>query len=326
MLLSIIIVSFNTQELTIQAINSVFDQFKQAKKLAHDSEIIVVDNHSTDGSIEAIKQVLKNSPIKQQLIINQDNLGFAKANNQAIRKASGQYILLLNSDTKLQKNCLLQLLTTFDQHKDNELTASLASEQNKIDRLSIVSAMLLNADGSIQPQGGAYPNLLSVFCQMFFLDDLPIIGRLFPSTQHTGLNSRWRYQQQTPIKQAWVAGTAMLIKKSVLDKIGLLDENIFMYGEDMELCLRASNHHYDVVINPLAKVTHYGSASSSSANAIVGEVNGLIYLWGKHKAHWQLPILKTILQIACLLRIVLFTLLGKTDKAKIYQLALRQIK
>ncbi len=326
MLLSIIIVSYNTKNLTIQALKSVFFQLQTSPKLAKQTEIIVVDNHSTDGSTTAISQLSHTTKIKTTLIKNKENVGFARANNQAIKKSKGNFVFLLNSDTKLQKNCLKYLINTFAQYQDNEVTASLSSTQKKIDKLAIVAASLLNPDGTNQPQGGSYPTLLTVFSQMFFLDDIPFFGKFFPSTQHTGLSQRRAKKSNQLIKQAWVGATAMMIKKSVLNKIGLLDKNIFMYAEDMELCLRAQNHHYDIVINPKAKVIHYGSASSSQKNAVVGEIKGLIYLWGKHKPNWQMSILKTILQLGCLLRIILFSLIGQQKKVKIYQECLKQIK
>lgn len=326
MLLSIIVVSYNTKDLTIQALESVFFQLQTQPKLAKQTEVIVVDNHSTDSSTIAVNNLFQTTQIKSTLIKNKENLGFAKANNQAIKKSKGNFVFLLNSDTKLQKNCIKYLIDTFYKYPDNEITASLTSSKNKIDKLAIVAASLLNPDGTNQPQGGSYPTLLAVFSQMFFLDDIPFFGKFFPSTQHTGLSQLQVVNTDKLIKQGWVGAAAMMIKKSVLNKIGLLDKNIFMYAEDLELCLRAQNHHYDIVINPQAKVIHYGSASSSHQNAVVGEIKGLIYLWGKHKPNWQMPILKTILQFGCLLRIILFSLIGQQKKVKIYQECLKQIK
>ena len=326
MLISIIIISYNTKALTIQALKSVFFQLQSLSGLTKQTEVIVVDNCSTDDSTIAISSLFETTKIKTTLIKNKENLGFAKANNQAIKKAKGNFIFLLNSDTKLQKSCIKHLIDTFHKYPNNEITASLARSKNKIDKLAIVAASLLNPDGTNQPQGGSYPTLLTVFSQMFFLDDIPFFGKFFPSTQHTGLSQLQATNTNQLIKQDWVGATAMMIKKSVLNKIGLLDKNIFMYAEDMELCLRMQNHHYDIVINPKAKVIHYGSASSSHQNAVVGEIKGLIYLWGKHKPNWQMSILKTILQLGCVLRIILFNLIGQQKKVKIYQECLKQIR
>ena len=169
MLLSIVLISYNTKSLTIQALESIFSQLQALSKLAKQTELIVVDNHSTDGSAAAISQLFQSTQIKTKLIKNKQNLGFAQANNQAIKQSSGNFIFLLNSDTKLQKNCIKYLLDTFYQYPDNEATASLASTKKKIDKLAIVAASLLNPDGTNQPQGGSYPTLLTVFSQMFFL-------------------------------------------------------------------------------------------------------------------------------------------------------------
>lgn len=325
MLLSIIIVSYNTKDLTIQTLASVIQDINNSPKLKNQTEIIVVDNHSSDDSVSAIKNFFQQHKIAHQLFFNKENLGFAKANNQAIKKSSAEFVLLLNSDTQLKVDCLKNLLATFKQVEDDPTSAVLASAGQKLDKLGIVAADLLNVDGSAQPQGGSFPNLLSTFIQMSFLDDIPLIGQFLPSNQHTGLNQQANVKNQTLIIKDWVGGTAMLLSKKMLQEIALLDENIFMYGEDMELCMRAKAHHFDIVINPQAQVVHYGSASSSSKQALLGELQTLEYIWQKHKPAWQLPILRTILQLGCLARVLLFSLLNQQDKVKTYTQAFKNI-
>ncbi|MEN8253703.1 MAG: glycosyltransferase family 2 protein [Patescibacteria group bacterium] len=335
MLLSIIIVSYNTADLTLQTINSCLNDIKKSKLLEGKAEIILIDNNSSDDSLEKVKRI-KNKEKNIFVIANKKNTGFAVANNQGIKKAKGKYVLLLNSDTIVQKNALEELVNAFEKFKNNESTATLSSYHNKLDKLGILSSTLLNKDASIQPQGGSFPNLFSIFNHMMFLDDIPILGKFLPSTQHTGLRSN---KIQTPnFKQysvsniqylktkPWVAATAMLIKREVFDEIGFLDENIFMYGEDIEFCMRAANHHWDVAIHPKAQTTHLGCASSSSKNALIGELKGYIYIWSKHKPLWQLPILKNILRSGIYLRIFLFaTILQDKKRASIYREALTKL-
>jgi GT2 family glycosyltransferase len=329
MLLSIIIVSYNTKELTIQALESVVQDLSSSKLLDQKSEIIVIDNNSEDDSVLAIKNLSRNSPIPIAVIENPTNTGFAQANNFGVQRSKGKYILLLNSDVIVKIGALEKMVETMESIPLNESTAYISSRKGKLDRLGILAATLLNRDGTLQPQGGAVPTLLSVFTQMFFLDDLPIIGRLLPSAQHTGYNVRQSVQvtaeEATPYPQDWVGGTAMLVRRVVFDEIGLLDQNIFMYGEDVELCMRARAHHWDVAIHPGAHITHYGSASSSSKNAILGEFRGFIFIWAKHKPLWQMPFLKLILRMGCLLRIFLFSLLKKKEKASIYMMAIKDV-
>ena len=153
------------------------------------------------------------------------------------------------------------------------------------------------------------------------LDDLPVIGPLLPSTQ------KYSYLPSTTIAQTdWVGGTAMMIRRAVFDEIGTLVENIFMYGEDVEFCMHAKDHHWDVAILTPAKIVHYGSASSTSANALIGEFKGYLYIWSKHKPLWQMPWLKAILQTGALLRSFLFgTILDQKPRAAVYDKILHDV-
>ena len=299
MLLSIIIVSYNTKSLTLQAVESAQKDIDQSKLLANQTEIIVVDNNSGDDSVEALK---KNPSLK--IITNQKNLGFAAANNQGIKIAQGQYLLLLNSDTIVQTGALEALVKTLQSHPLDDTSSALRYNEQAIDRLGIISAQLQNPDHSIQPEGGSLPSLITLFNQMLFLDDLPIIGKKLPSSQETGR----RYQSASTqlINKGWVAGTAMMIRREVINEIGDLDENIFMYGEDVEFCLRASSHHWDIAEMATAKIIHLGSASSSSAQAIKGELKAYLYIWSKHFPVWQMPFLKLIIKLGCGLRLIVF--------------------
>lgn len=160
------------------------------------------------------------------------------------------------------------------------------------------------------------------------LDDIPVIGKWLPSTQHTG----WRadlagFGPSTElILKDWVGGTALMIRREVWEEIGLLDEQIFMYGEDIEYCMRARAHHWDIAVAPQAQVIHYGSASSSSVNAIKGEFRGYIYLWAKHKPIWQLSVARLILAVGALLRFGVFgTMKPNSQLRQVYGQLLREV-
>ena len=328
MILSIVIVSYNTQLLTLEAVRSAWKDAQNSSVLKDKTEIFVVDNNSSDDSVKTLKDTFGS---KITIIENKQNVGFAKANNQGIEKASGTYILLLNSDTLVQQGALENLVKAMEDHELSDSTAHLESSYGRLDKLGILAATLLNEDGTIQPQGGSFPRLISLFCHMAMLDDLPLIGRLFPSTQHTGLRQTekliYRTQDHRLIRRDWVGATAMLIRKALIDEIGMLDENIFMYGEDVEFCLRAKHHHWDVAIHPLAKITHIGSASGSSTNAILGELKGYQYIWAKHKPLWQQPLARLILKMGALQRQLVFgTIARDTKRQKAYQQALEELR
>jgi len=315
MKLAIIVVSYNTSDLTIQTLDSVVADLSHDPELFKQTEIWVVDNNSQDTSVADIKKWQQKQQISLTLIENQDNVGFARANNQAIKKTQAELILLLNSDTIVQKGTLSEMVSRF-KPIDNT-TSALESSGDKIDRLGILAARLLNPDKSHQPQGGSFPNLMTLFFQMTMMDDLPFIGKFLPSTQHTGKSDREKNAQGLTVRN-WVGGTAMMLRSEMLDQIGLLDDNIFMYGEDMEICLRAKHHLWDIAVDHAAKVIHLGSQSGSSDNAVKGELTAYSYIWGKHMPIWQLSIARLIIKLGMILRIILFTILNSQKKKKLY--------
>ena len=322
MTLSVIIISYNTKELTIKAVESVVKSI-QDKKFLDQIEILVVDNNSQDDSVAALTKLKPTLGVPLTVFRNSENLGFAAANNQAISIAKGEFLLLLNSDTEVLPGSLEELLGAFAKFPISETSPYEAHVDLPTDRLGIIACSLRNPDGSPQPQGGMLPNLLTLCTQMFFLDDLPLIGRFLPSTQlrETELLS----SRKDLISFGWVAGTAMCIRRAVIDEIDSLDENIFMYGEDMEFCLRASKHHWDVGIAPRSVVVHHKTASSTQENALLGELKGYRYIWAKHMPLWQRPLTEVILKLAVVLRIFTFSLMGKRDRARSYLEILKKL-
>lgn len=309
MLLSIIIVSYNTKTLTLQAIESVLQTIQDSALLKKNTDVWVVDNNSTDGSQAAVATLREQHQLVH-LIKNDDNLGFSAANNKGIEQSSGKYVLLLNSDTIVQDNALEKLV----------------AQMEKSEELGILAAQLLNPDRTIQAQGGSFPTLASLASHMLLLDDLPLIGKFFPSTQHTGKNSR-QHHTTALYHLDWVGGTAMLIRREVINEIGLLDSAIFMYGEDVEYCMRARHHLWQVGVLPSAQVLHFGSASSSSKNAILGELRSYLYIWAKHKPLWQMGLARGLIRAGIYLRRFLFGTMSKdAERALIYKEATQILK
>lgn len=307
--LSIIIVSYNTAKLLEQVIESIFTATTKNHAFQQQLELLVVDNNSTDDSLATLKQLKKTAPIPVSIIANSVNAGFATANNQAILRAQGKYILLLNSDTVIQPEALEKLIE------------AMRSNQSKT--LGIVAASLINEDGTPQPQGGDLPSLTSLFVFAFMLDDLPLIGRLLPSHQHTG--RRFQPPKKNQLQQkGWVAGTAMMLRSELIPQLGVLDENIFMYAEDIEYCWRARKAGWQVAVQPEATIIHLGSQSSSSTQALAGEFSSLRYVLTKHLPKWQIGIGQFLLKLAALNRVLLFSLLMNSTKAKLYQTILHR--
>lgn len=220
--LSIIIVNWNTKDLLHDCLTSI-NQTKGELAL----EVIVVDNGSTDGSVQLIKSEFPGV----KLMANKENLGFAKANNQGIRKAGGDYMLLLNSDTELKPKALSNLV-------------NFAFKEKKA---AVVGARLVNPDGSIQPSSR----------------NLPTIGR---AIREYWLGQKGAYEGYVPsgnkaTEVEVVVGAAMLIPKKVINKIGLLDERYFFYYEDMDFCWRVRRAGFKVYYLPTAEIIHYHGVS-----------------------------------------------------------------
>ena len=287
--LSVIIVNWNTTKLLEDCLRSIFNFTKDIS-----FEVIVVDNGSKDGSQAMVK---KKFP-QVKLISNSNNLGFAKANNQGIKMAKGEYVLLLNSDTYLIENSFKKLV----------------EKTNEFDELGALGPLLLNEDRSIQQSVGFFPHLPQVFWWMTFIDDLPGGTTLKP--YHVDHDSFYKSKHEVD----WVTGAAFLIPKKVIVTVGMLDEKIFMYGEDFEWCFRIKKTGFKVYFSPAAKIVHIGGGSVSKirTNAYVGEFRSLMYFYKKYKSHASLQILRFLLKMGTLLRIVAFAIFGRIKTAKSY--------
>ncbi len=283
--LSVIIVSYNTSELTAGAIDSVL--------ASKNIEVIVVDNNSSDDSTTTLK---KKFGSKITLLENKENVGFARANNQGVRKASGEYIMLLNSDTIVKPETLEVLV--------NDLDTESA--------LGIIAASLRNSDGSYQPQGGALPTLFNV--ALWWLWPLPGIFPGIPPYQ----DSR-ELKGNLVSNRGWVGGTALMMRKDLYQKLGGLDEGIFMYAEDIDLCIRVRDAGLEVAIDPRTRVIHFGMQSGLSSQARLGEIQGLLFLFKKYNPSWQVFLLRLVLLKGSLLRYLFFGILrGDKDARKLY--------
>ncbi|MBU1084911.1 MAG: glycosyltransferase family 2 protein [Candidatus Beckwithbacteria bacterium] len=291
--LSIIIINYQTKKTTSNCLKTIKTSTDKLTK-----EVIVVDNGSKDGSLEYLNK--KHPWVK--IYSSGCNLGFAQGNNFGFKKSKGKYIWLLNSDTLLKKTTIQQLYDLV-----------LANNSD------IASCQLLNPDGSTQPQGGFLPNLYRLTAWMLFVDDLPTVSWFFKPYQQRSL--AFFKKDQHP---GWLGGTALIIKREIYQKLNGLDKKIFMYGEDVDFCLRAAQNNIKLDYFSTPKLIHLGQASGSSKGAVLGEFKGLKYLYKKHYPLWQYFILRKLLKIGAILRIVIFGIIFKDQTRKeIYQQALK---
>ena len=288
--LSIIIVSFNTKQLLKNCLTSIY-----AHTRLKSHEIIVVDNASKDGSSQMVEKIFP----QVRLLRNKKNVGFGQANNQATKVARGKNLLFLNSDTSLTEDSISIIVNYLKNHPD----------------VTIAGCLLKNIDGSTQQSAGFFPTLSKIFFWALFLDDLPIIRDLIRPYQ---ISSKKFYEKEQEVD--WVTGAFFLLKKQVFDHLGGFDKNLFMYGEEVDLCYRAKKKGFKVSYTPKTNTVHYKSASSESGEAIIREFKFLIYFFKKYKNKCQLPLLKFLLKIACLSRVLLFgIIMGKPTTKKIYE-------
>ena len=231
MVLSIIIVNWNTRNLLQNCLSSILDSHLNLKY-----EVFVVDNASKDGSVEMVQE---HFPMVK-LIANEINLGFSKANNQAIKRSSGEYILLLNPDTTVKSCTLAKMVSFMDNHKD----------------VDILGPKILSPDETVQfTCARNFPNL----CLEFF--NVSKLDRKFPKSKLFGsyLISYWNHLNSREIDL--LSGACMLIKKEVFKDIGLLDESFYMFYDDVDFCYRAKRKGYTIYYYADVSIIHYGGGS-----------------------------------------------------------------
>ncbi|MGD0260546.1 MAG: glycosyltransferase family 2 protein [Verrucomicrobiota bacterium] len=275
LMVSVIIVSWNAREYLMQCLSSLC-----AEVCRYPMEIIVVDNASTDGSSEAVRNWYPHI----KLIENSTNLGFAKANNIGISASSGQYVCLINSDTKVLPDCITRLVDYCEAHPKG----------------GMVGPRIIGGDGKLQRSCRGFPSIWNMFCMALALD------RLFPSCKlFTGyLLRHWPQDSVGPVDI--LSGCFWLVRRQALEEVGLLDESFFMYGEDMDWCKRFWSHKWKVVFVPLAEAIHYGGASSSKAPVqfYVERHRADLRYWRKHHSrlavacYFMLTCLRLLLRAA----------------------------
>jgi hypothetical protein len=228
---SIVIVSYNTKALLSSCLQSIY---QWAPRLV--CEIIVVDNTSSDGSADA---VIHEFP-SVQLIRNSANEGFAKANNQGIRRAAGKYLLLLNPDTLFVEDALTPLFEFMEQHPE----------------AGMAGCKILNEDGSLQPSFFPFPSLLTVLWTALFLDRLVSLNHV---------NDRWRLGRkaaQEPFRVQRLLGAFLFVRREVFKQVGLFDEGFFLFSEEEDFCYRAHRKGRAIYYFPDTRIIHLGGKST----------------------------------------------------------------
>lgn len=266
--LSIIIVNWNTKQLLRDCLTSVYEHAGDV-----DYEIIVIDNASADGSAEMVK-----SDFRQVILIeNTENRGFAAANNQGMAIAKGKYVLLLNSDTVVLDNAIADTVRFADENP----------------QAAVTGCRVQNPDRTLQPTCFMFPSLLNMLLSSTYL------YKLFPKNRFFG-REQMTWWDRSDVRQVdVVTGCFMLVRREAIDKVGVMDERFFIYGEETDWCRRFKQAGWKVMFTPSANIIHLGGQSTqikATAMAVQLRKSILQYM----KKHHSL----FVYRIACLLTLI----------------------
>lgn len=264
-----VVLSWNTKELLRDCLKSL----KQYLPEGFGTEIIVVDNASSDGSVEMIRKEFPGT----RLIINKENLGYGRGNNVGIKAAKGEYVMILNSDTLINRGAVETLSNYLDENKE----------------IAVVGPKLLNSDGSLQANCGRFPGLFVALVMLFF--------------EHLGQNRlvRWSPEKSQPVD--WLMGAAFVARNEVFRKIDCFDEKIFMYMEEVEWFYRARKAGFKAYFLKESEIIHLGRGSSKTGkkDPIINIYRGIIYFYKKHKTIPEQIILLFLLKLKALVALSL---------------------
>ncbi|MDB5227967.1 MAG: b-glycosyltransferase [Bacteroidota bacterium] len=272
--LSIVIVNYNVRYFLEQALHAVY-----RSKTDFEYEIFVVDNNSTDDSVKMVQQ--KFPDIK--VIANRENFGFSKANNQAIKEAKGEYILLLNPDTVIREDTLQKCVAFMDQRED----------------AGGLGVKMFDGTGKFLPESKrGFPSPLAAFAKMTGF------ARLFPNSETLGKYHLTYLNKNETHEVDVLSGAFMLLRKRVLDKVGLLDEDYFMYGEDIDISYRIKNAGYKNYYFAETSIIHFKGESTKkgSLNYVRVFYNAMIIFSKKHVGGTRGKLLSILLNIAIYVR------------------------
>ena len=245
---SVVIVVWNAKKYVLECLESL-------REHCHDvyDEVIIVDNASTDGTPAAVAERFP----EFKLICNSANLGFAKANNIGIAQCSGNYVCLVNSDVKFTNDCLSPMLRFLAQNPG----------------AGMVGPKMLGPDDKVRRSTMRFPTVWNEFCRALGLDITFKKSRSFGGL----LMSDFDHQATTPVEV--LNGWFVLVRRTAIDRVGLLDPDFFMYGEDVDWCYRFHQAGEETVFFAGAEAIHYGGASSSNAP--------LRFYLEQRRANWQ---------------------------------------
>lgn len=278
--LSVIIVSWNVREHLRLCLSSIHNSLKPTENGLR-AEIIVVDNASQDGTPQMVREEFSGV----SLIQSGENLGFTKGNNLGFKKSRGRYLLLLNPDTEVLGDTLARMVTYMEANP----------------RVAALGPRLLDSQGGVIPSRRRFPTLATALVESTTLE------QWFPN--HT-LIQRYRFadQPEDKIQEVdWVVGACLLLRRQALEGAGYLDEDFFMYSEELDLCYRLRSAGWKVVYLPLARVVHHQGKSSGQVEAFKHRQfqRSKILFFHKYHSPWAAEFLRLFLLLHYLYQLLL---------------------
>jgi N-acetylglucosaminyl-diphospho-decaprenol L-rhamnosyltransferase len=275
-LISIIIVSYNTREMTLDCLRVLYENLGSTE-----AQVIVVDNASSDGSAAAIQSAFP----MVELIENSSNSGFGAANNLAMRQARGRFFLLLNSDAFLRPGALEALRAALESHP----------------KAAAVGPRLLNRDGTLQRSCWRFPSPAQAW-----IENLGLAALLRGRTRWSDYR-RWGHDSERVVD--FVIGACLLVRREVYEEIGGFDPAFWMYAEETDWQKRMRAAGYEIWFSPLAEVEHWGGASGADNRARINEAffNSLDTYSRKHHGAAGLVSLRLAMIMGNALRLPLWT-------------------
>lgn len=236
--LSVVIVNWNVRDMLRACLNSVYAGWQDDPKAL---EVIVVDNASSDGSVAMVRTEFP----QVTLIENHENPGFATANNQAICRGHGRYVMLLNPDTEVVDGALATLIRYLD---DNPA-------------VGVVAPKLFNSDGTVQSSRRRFPTLATAFLES------TVVQQWWPDNKVLRDYYVWDRSDDEIQEVDFAMGACLTVRQAVIQQVGLLDEGFFMYSEELDWCYRIKQAGWRIVYLPAAEVIHHGGQSSKQVIA-----------------------------------------------------------
>lgn len=277
--LSVSIVNTENRDLLAQCLDSIYRTIHQIH-----CEVWVVDNCSTDGSVEMVRARFPQVAI----IENAERLGYSASHNRSLCRCQGRYMLVLNEDMLVLAGALEAMVAFMDAHP----------------RAGMLGCRLLNPDGSLQPSCRTFPNLRIQLFRSLYLD------KLFPGNRWTGANYMSYWGHDTVREVDVIKGCCMLVRREVVEQVGLMDERFFIYYEETDWCYRTKRAGWQIYFTPGADIVHYGEQTTRRQSARMTSIQyqSLLKYFRKHHGWAAAAIVRLLSIVETGLRVIYWSL------------------